>query len=552
MYGIEQFTGGVSPSRRELSMVPLLLFVSTLMAAGDGDLDPQIVKVVAASEHTRKRIAKESVQWTMELSKDGKPIIEVVVQQAPDALLFELKPVVGIHAELMASVLCRGNTWFFNDGQTKIKYRPFEAPLPVPNGVQFIQASMMRLLDQESIHSFPGLRVQSVDGDRMTLRIPVDPVEAQNLRGTLQKITEFQETLKQTNKEVPAESKFTGESIEDLLKNGHKMVVDQLTGQILETGLPQQRFHYSQLDWLGNATPVKLREPKGKWIDRTSPISRNDLKDVIQITHNRIWQPSQPSGDTDLMLVNVRTREIRRVPFQYSSATAGAFSLDRSKIYVTGLDLNSASIAPFTIDLKSGECQRLGDDALGVGNWLGPVLSASGDKLAISQLLSSEGFKSQIHVVNLADGKSTAVGQPMDAAMLNWHPDGRSLIFRLREPGPSDRDTRTVCRMTMDGTVTKLIAGDFPELLSTEKRILFQDMTDQDRWKTCDLEGRDPRLFGDGFQGFGFPSASRDGRLIMLKFKQGTSPTPHLIDVKTMKAVPLDLGPGLWATPKWR
>jgi hypothetical protein len=106
--------------------------------------------------------------------------------------------------------------------------------------------------------------------------------------------------------------------------------------------------------------------------------------------------------------------------------------------------------------------------------------------------------------------------------------------------------------MSLDGTVTRLLPGDFPELLHTQKRILFEDITDENRWKTCDLEGGDVRRFGDGFQGYGFPTASRDGRVMMMRFKQGASPAPHVIDLKTMTVVSLDLGPGLWATPKWR
>lgn len=187
------------------------------------------------------------------------------------------------------------------------------------------------------------------------------------------------------------------------------------------------------------------------------------------------------------------------------------------------------------------------------GNWQFPVASPSGDLLADAQIGVGEGLKSQIHVIDLKSGQSKPVGSPMDFAMLNWHPQGDSLICMVREPGPNDSEIASLCKVTLDGKVTKLCRGRFPEVLPQERRILFEDDDDKERpFKTCDLDGKDIQVFGNGFKGFGFASASPDGRLIMIKFSKTASPQPCLVDMKSFEVKPLKLGPGMWSRPKWR
>jgi hypothetical protein len=141
----------------------------------------------------------------------------------------------------------------------------------------------------------------------------------------------------------------------------------------------------------------------------------------------------------------------------------------------------------------------------------------------------------------------------MDAAFLAWHPDGRSLYFALREPDPMSEFPKSfITQISFDGEIRKLREGGFPCLLPTIQRFLFEDKRDDRRLKTCDLEGRDVRPFGDGFRGFGFPAPSPDGRLLMMHFVTGKAPQPCLIDLDSYKVTPIEVGPGMWGRPAWR
>ena len=76
---------------------------------------------------------------------------------------------------------------------------------------------------------------------------------------------------------------------------------------------------------------------------------------------------------------------------------------------------------------------------------------------------------------------------------------------------------------------------------------------DKNTWNTCDLDGGNVKLVGDGLPRFNFPTLSPDGKqLIMMKFGEAAGPQPNLVDLDTGAAKPMELGPGMWATPAWR
>ncbi len=184
---------------------------------------------------------------------------------------------------------------------------------------------------------------------------------------------------------------------------------------------------------------------------------------------------------------------------------------------------------------------------------MGPALSPNGRFLAVAQIMQGSGLSSQIHVVDLETSKVRVIGETMDVAFLTWHPDGRSLFCVLRESDlPTNTSKSFIIQVLFDGKTRKLRAGGFPCLLPTLQRFLFEDQDDDRRLKTCDLEGKDVRLFGDGFKGFGFPAPSSDGRLLLMKFVNGQSPQPCLIDLTTLQVTPLLVRPGMWSRPAWK
>ena len=527
----------------------VLLCLGFLVCGTDPNpANSDLMKVLEATTVTRQRMQREAAQWEMKYDVGNGPVIKVVVLQNSEASLFELNAITGTRSSRIATILRRADAWYVDDGFSKRKYRPYEACLPLPTGIFFMGLAELQLIDNDLTEN--RMRVERIQGNHLVVRLPLEDAQEQNVRMAINKMNELRATLVDAGKDVPKAQEML-DSLNDVLTNGRRVSVNRTTGQILETGIPPRKMVFSPLVWLGDAKPPGL-EPAGKWEDHTSPFSPDDLKDLVQISHNRMWRPGQATGDSDLMLVNLRTLEIRRAPFPFGVALTGCFSPDRSRIYVTGLDPASAGLALFAIELASGECQRVGDEVLNRGNWFNPVVSRSEDALAVAQIGAGEGLKSQIHVIDLTSGQSRPVGPPMDLAMLNWHPQGNSLICMVREPGPGNSEIPFICKVTLDGKVTKLCRGRFPEVLPQEGRILFEHDDEARPFKTCDLDGKDIQVFGNGFKGFGFASASPDGRLIMVKFSKTDGPQPCLIDMKSFEVKPLKLGPGMWSCPKWR
>ncbi|MDB5348117.1 MAG: hypothetical protein JWP89_6494 [Schlesneria sp.] len=528
----------------------VLLCIALLVFGADPKpADSDIIQALEASTVTRVRMQREAAQWGMKYDAGNGPVIEVVVLQNSEASLFELKVITGGRSSRIATILRHADAWYVDDGFSKRKYRPYEACLPLPNGILFMGFGQLQLIDDNVTEN--RMRVERIQDNHLVGRLPLDPAQEQNARMAIAKMNELRATLVNTGKDVPKAQEIL-DNLNDAVTKGRTVIVDRASGQILETGIPPRKTTFSPLVWLGDVKPPAL-EPVGKWEDHTKPFSPDDLKDLIQISHNPMWRPGQPTGDSDVMLVNLRTQEIRRAPIPFGAALSGCFSPDRSRIYISGLDPASANLGLFSIELASAECQRVGDGVLDRGNWFNSVVSPSGDVLAAVQVGAGEGLKSQIHVIDLKSRESKPVGSPMDLAMLNWHPRGDSLICMVREPGPDNSEVAFICKVTLDGKVTKLCRGRFPEVLPQQQRILFEDDDDEARqFKTCDLDGKDIQVFGNGFKGFGFASASPDGRLIMIKFSKTAGPQPCLIDMKSYEVKPLKLGPGMWSRPKWR
>ncbi|MDB5390156.1 MAG: hypothetical protein JWM11_5802, partial [Planctomycetaceae bacterium] len=499
-------------------MIPFLLALSLTLGLDQTELTPeQLARLVKASERSIVRLETENVRWAVVFQPENAPAREMHVLRGGSSSFYEMKIPVNGRSLGMFSVLCRNDQWFLNDGPHRGKYRPYEAPFPLATGAFHIELSQLQFAS-EAMLSKPGIREEKSEGDRITLRVPVDGVARLNLRANLDKAAELRNILQKKNKPIPPEVLAKLAETEDQLATGKRVLVDRQTGQILETGSGTFQLHFKPIEWLGKGNQYKLDEPQGDWPDHSQPFRAEELNDLIQIANNPGWKPGMRSGDLDLMLVNVKTNSVRRAPFPRGLAMPGCFSKDRLKIYVVGSDTATASLRLYEINLQTRETRPIGDQALNLGNWIYPVMSPAGDRLGIVQMFVGSGFRSQIHVIDLATGKSRTVGQPMDVAMLNWSPRGDALIGRLREPNEEGVSTSYVIRVAMDGEVTKLCQGEFPEVLVQDQRILFQGQDAEKRFQTCDLDGTNIQPFGNGFQGFGFPSASGDGRLIMLKF----------------------------------
>jgi tricorn protease-like protein len=82
-------------------------------------------------------------------------------------------------------------------------------------------------------------------------------------------------------------------------------------------------------------------------------------------------------------------------------------------------------------------------------------------------------------------------------------------------------------------------------------RILFQEK--DDRWHTCDLNGGDVKMVGKGLIKLGFPSASPDGkRVIMIEHDENERTWPVVVDLATGEVKKAKAEEGRWILPIWK
>lgn len=72
-------------------------------------------------------------------------------------------------------------------------------------------------------------------------------------------------------------------------------------------------------------------------------------------------------------------------------------------------------------------------------------------------------------------------------------------------------------------------------------------------WHTCNLEGGDVKILGNGLRDYGFPTASPDGtRLLMMRFGTARGPRPTIIKIGDSRGKEAVRIGGLWAWPVWQ
>jgi Tol biopolymer transport system component len=272
------------------------------------------------------------------------------------------------------------------------------------------------------------------------------------------------------------------------------------------------------------------------------------------IGNSGLWRPGMKSHESDGRLLDVRTGRYRRIAFHGTSTTPGCFTRDRTRVVVTGVDIMSAVIGLYEIDLKTGANRQLGGDLLATGFSLFPSLSPDGKTVALlHQGASARLLGARICLVDLATGNAKPLGEPRDTGPPCWFPDGKALVIIDRKSiDVSSPAISTICRLDLDGRLTKLCPGASPVVLGDGKRILFEDQTTR-TWKTCALDGGDVKIYADGMKGCGFPAPSPDGkRLLMMHFVSGRAPEPLIFPLDQSEGKPATTAPGLWAIPCWR
>jgi len=187
------------------------------------------------------------------------------------------------------------------------------------------------------------------------------------------------------------------------------------------------------------------------------------------------------------------------------------------------------------------------------GFWGNPCVSPDGKLIAVRRLsVPDPTLPSQIYVVELESGNARKIGEVVGGLHLSWMPDGKHILMMREEFADWDKPSDgTICTMAPDGTVEDICPGEWPVLLGGD-RIMFTPRTGR-VWHTCNLEGGDVKILGNGLRDYGFPTASPDGtRLLMMRFGTARGPRPTIIKIGDSRGKEAVRIGGLWAWPVWQ
>jgi hypothetical protein len=531
---------------RQLVLACFLIWIArgNLLAMSDPEL---VAKLIERGEQTTRQLAVDTarVSWTTQVILPNATLqIDTRVNG------FATKQVLRIlfedgESEEVFSIVSRDGLWYVREqGEPIGKFRPNEAPLSLPNAYAILSMSELRVLPADV-----NATVESAVDDTATLRVHLS---AEYKAYTERSLNVLRNSLSGVSDPATRDEVVRRiADAEEALNKGQEVEVDTHTGVLLNGVASSVPWQITSLNLSAEATDTAIDEGIGPWDDFTDdPTQTVDLNNLFMIANAplaNVENAKRHKRALDLRLVDLERGRIRRIPLQSATGIVGSFSHDRKCVYLGG-EADDTRTAIYEVNLSTGENRRLGKGELPVGLLMSPVLSPDGTKLAVTAF--SPNLQSQIYLVDITSGKATKLGEPMDTAFLAWLDDGQGLVLVHRKMVSMDLPTEnSVAILDMQGQVKILRQGNNPVLIPGKGRILFEDGD----WKTCDLEGKDVQLYGDGMPELNFPAVSPDGqRLIWMHFQKGTMPQPVVQNYGELPVQPLDLGPGLWAMPAWR
>jgi len=231
------------------------------------------------------------------------------------------------------------------------------------------------------------------------------------------------------------------------------------------------------------------------WEDHTADPTASGTDDLALVTHDAEWRPGVHLGG-DGRLLDVAAGALRRIPFDGDTVVAGGFAGDRTKVLAVGARLHE-EVGVFVVDLRTRASRRVGAGFLDGLKCFAPALSPDGKTLAVCQLSSGA---VRIALVDVETDEGRYVDGPSGGATvkLAWTSDGRALLVtQAFSPGPLSPVSR-VSRLSLDGKVTPIRDRvDMVQLVDDGTRLLFRDLEDG-KWATCDLDGKDKKVYGKG------------------------------------------------------
>ncbi len=527
-------------------ILALVLSGSAATAEATVPAAPDLKEVAEAAKKTQARMKQEACSWRCVFTRNAPGQIIVDVMRTPKMRRMMVSTAAGTDRRRILTIIERNGAWYvtqFGGLGGRGKYRPFEVPLKMTTLYLYLLRAELKFVSPDAAENMGGSYEGTHKGEA-TYRIPLPKKVRRQLAGMVMDF-EAAAKIKPEILKDPKRRAMLAE-IKTLLVRGAPTRVDLARGTLVEFGSQRLRTRVENFQWLKQ---TKKREfaIAGDWEDMSGDPTRVNLSRTVIFGH------AASQTEPDNVLLDLKTGRFRRIPFRGAVSLSGCFLKGRKKVVVAGTNMLEGSVGLYEVDLSSGANRRLGGELLSAGFSLFPVLSPDGKSLAVYHRAAGQNIMEvQVCLVNVASGEGSRLGKTMSCAHLAWSTDGKSLLMTVRKGGDILNPSKDlVGRMDMEGKVAELRVGSRPMALPGGKAILFLD--DDGLWKTCDLDGKNARQFGDGFKGCSTPTLSPDGKeMIMMRGNPRKGLQPVVVDMKTRTARALKMPQGQWLFPSWK
>lgn len=517
-----------------------------------------VAALVARAEASMQRVDECSqVSWVARRGGAEGPQLDIAVVETDEMARWTATLTVNDKPAELFRVVQREGAWYLWEfGEAVGKYRPYEAPLTVSTGYELIlTAYPCYAIDTEMLRD---AKVKSLVNGVLRLDVPANESDRALIRNGLALLDDAKQLL--TSPDAIQKNTAQREALLHLLESGYPFTIDAETGLIIERKIGDATIRITDYRTADTVDADLFSIDGFEGPDRTIDPTSGDVEELFMIQHCGSWSPKNDTKAMDARLIHAESQELRRIPFEGAYAHGLCFSKDRRRVFVMGTHVDEESAFRLVeIDLSTGTNRELLTETKGEviftsagvsndGRWLATIGSRSLHADSVEAAIGGHFF-----VTDLETGDTKPVGEPRDINFVNWLPADDGWLVRLRENTlAGSAADRWICRMSLDGELTKIRRGDRPQLLPDGKTILFFK-NDAKLWYLCDLDGGNERGLADGMPDYNFPAVAPDGkRMIIMNFRDARRPVPELVELGRRNGEPVTNLRGLWERPAWR
>lgn len=451
--------------------------------------------------------------------------------------------------EPYALVIMRDGKWYVSALGRNVQCLPYQYLFPDPSWYETIERAWPHAVNAAQP---PGRFIQTQDGIAF-YQAPLT-VEVQR---QLQKIIEKIEAIEKVDPDrARAEGYYRRkQEIQNMLASGVPVRADPETGFLLDYGDPNNRARLEGFQWLRGPDQASFQVSATQWADETDDLAPHDPHDLAMFAHAGDWSAEKPHIKPTAVVVNVKTRRMRRAPVPNAYSTPLGFTQNRKAVIVAAYTPDG--LFPFEAHLTTGKVRRLGENIMDRGYMTSAEVSPDQQKVAVTFQGALGSTISRVLLIDLESGHASQIGSPGSIVMISWMPDSNGLIaMDVRRSNSGRVINSDLVQLKLDGESLKLRTGSLPVVLSDLRKILYADTQGgQAAWYLCDLDGFNEYLVADtGLPGLGSPVPGPDGRsvIMMKQDEQAKTIVPVVVSLPSGEVFELKLGGGLWTNPAWK